>query len=214
MIFWWMCFAGTLSQMGDYYFLDGIELHLTSGVVIMTAEEVKEDRFTYSWREEGEFWSFDKRNVKSVKYFSWVVEGLKPKKETKTAVQRRISGDPIVYETGGQRFLKVRHVDQRGRSTEGRVHLNLVDALWEIPSEAEQSTLALSMVNVEGEAELELRFYDLKGQLLYKVFVDLDTVSRTRKERKEATLSHQFSLPDAIDLKSLGLVEVMVTSKK
>ena len=210
---WLFCFLSW--QYEAYYFLDGVELHLDTGVVIMTAQEVKEDRFTYSWREDGEFLSFEKRNVKSVKYFSWPVRGIKPKKSTKTAVQRRISGDPVAYDVKGVTYLKVRHVDDRGRSTEGRVFNNLVRELREVSSQPDgESVMALKMINVKDQADLELRFYNKKGKLLYKAFVDLGTVTRSRKDRKAEVLHHQFELPESLDIESLGLVEALILDKK
>lgn len=201
-------------QESSYYFLDGIELHLDNGLVIMTAEEVKEDRFTYSWREEGEFFSYEKRNVKSVKYFSWPVPGVKPKKTTKTAVQRRISGDPVVYKAGGVTFIKVRHVDARGRSTEGRVFNNIIKVLRQAEGgDAGDTLMQLKMVNFVPHYHLELRFYNRKGALLFKVFQDLESLKRSRKDRKEEVLHHQFLLPDSLDFESLGLVEAMLSKK-
>jgi len=211
----WLLLSSLNWQYTEYYFLDGVELHLDTGVVIMTAEEVKEDRFTYSWREDGEYLSFEKRNVKSVKYFSWPVRGIKPKKSRKTAVQRRISGDPITYDVKGVTYMKVRHVDARGRSTEGRVFNNLVKELKEVSQNADGETvMALKMINVKEQADLELRFYNLEGKLLYKAFVDLEKVDRSRKDRKANELHHQFSLPESLEMASLGLVEALVMTKK
>lgn len=215
MSFLWLLLASwNHYQYEEYYFLDGIELHLDTGVIIMTAEAVKEDRFTYSWREEGEFISFEKRNVKSVKYFSWPVMGIKPKKVSKTAVQRRIKGDPVAYKVKGVSYLKVRHVDARGRSTEGRVFNNLVKELREVAKTPDnESVMALKIVNVNEKSDLELRFYNTKGKLLYKTFLDLGSVKRSKKERKEQVLHHQFQLPDSLEFEALGLVEAMFTKK-
>lgn len=210
----WVALLFWQAQYSEYYFLDGIELHLDTGVIIMTSEEVVEDRFTYSWREEGEFISFEKRNVKSVKYFSWPVKGVKPKRTSKTAVQRRIKGDAVVYRVNDVAYLKVRHVDARGRSTEGRVFKNLIKELREVSAASDDaSTMSMKVINVDPQADVELRFFDNKGKLLYKAFVDLAAVERSKKDRKDGVLFHRFELPDSLDINQLGLVEAQISKK-
>ena len=200
-----------LLQAGEVHYLDGVSFTLLDGTLVKTAEKVSEDRLGYTWREEGVLVVLAKVRVKDVEYFSMKVPGVAPRKKQPTAAQRRLSGLPAAYQVEGRTYLKCRHIDGRGRSTEGfgsrnRVAEIRVTGINEVGRHSLQATFA----KVTPASLITFRFYDLRGRLLFQSLLPMETASPVGGE----PFRHHFSLPGHLDLKQIGLVEVVDTKLK
>lgn len=199
-----------LSFQGDFYYLDGHAFHLRSGLIVKTVAEVKENPLFYTWQEGDAFVTLEKRNVRTVEFFSLQVPGRKPKSFLKGSTRRRISGMPVTFTNSkGDLELKTRHINQRGRSMEGQVVPNHVDRLIMQEGSGGAAFTAILDRSTLG-SQLEMRFYDLSGGLEAKAFLDVtDVENRTDLRRQSKQLHWEFSLSQAIDVKKIGLVEVI-----
>ena len=199
-----------LAFQEDHHYIDGTVLTLRNGTVIKTAYEVKEDRFFYSWREEGTYISIEKQKVKSVDYFSVLVPGPAPRIKVQPAIMRRISGASVAYEVRGATMLKCRHVDVRGRSTEGGFTYNRVEHM-KVAGEPGQGyrPMEARFSKVTKGTQAKIRIYSLKGELLYQTEFEVDEVSRSRREKREGTMTYKFQMPAEIDPQQVGLVEII-----
>ncbi len=195
----------------EHHYIDGVELTLNDGTVIKTASDLNEDRLFYTWEEEGTTVSIERKKVRSIQYFSMRVKGPAPRKKTKTAVQRRISGLPVAYERKGVTFFKVMHVDARGRNADGSPVPNRVKELFKGGMQGSDHLLSVDFSQTRKDTLARFRFYSQKGQLLCQSFVPVgDPVS---KDRKSKTERYNFTVPAAINLEKLGLVEVFSESQ-
>ena len=186
-----------------HYYIDGVEIHLRDGTIIKTAAEIVDERLFYRWEEDGMVVSVEKNKVSAIRYFSMRVKGRPPVKHTKTLIQRRISGKPVTYKYKEVRYFKFRHVDDRGRTAEGRAP-NQLKQLKQIEGESEgYHTLEAVFAKTVPGTRVSFRFYNLEGRIMAKAFAQI-------KEKPEKTEPpYRFSVPNTIDLDKLGLVEVV-----
>ncbi len=198
----------------EFYYIDGVELHLVNGTVIKTAAELHEDQYSYTWVEDGLTIAIEKFRVKSIRHFSMRVKGRIPHKTYKTAAQRRISGKPITYRWEGATYLKCRHVDRRGRAAEGGVALNVVKELRIAGRDETGLMLLTTFSKITAKTRIIFRFYDMKGKIIHEAFADMDRVSGSRKKRQRKNAgTYSFTTP-SLDPESLGLIEVTSTKKE
>ena len=188
----------------DHHYLDGVEILMRDGSIIKTISDLREDRFFYTWEEEGTTVSVEKKKVRSIRYFSMLVKGPAPRKKTKTALQRRISGQPIAYQRDGATYLKVMHVDARGRSADGTPVPNRVKELFQSGHTDTDHEMAVDFQKSEAGTLARFRFYSLRGKLLFQTVITIDKSSGKKKK----IVQYPFTIPNSIDLKKLGLVEV------
>jgi len=170
---------------GEFYYLDGTLFEMEDGTVVKTAADIRETPWFYYWDEENVEVRFAKNRVRSIGYFSMRVEGRRPPKSYRKAVQRRISGHPVIYSRDGARYLKVRHISPSGRPTEG---LPIADYVAEI-------AFALR----------DAWTLDLQGKGLFTYFLEIDPAKRRPVKGGHV---YTFQLPAAIDVATIGLVEV------
>lgn len=203
-----------IAFQGDFYYLDGHAFHLRNGVVIKTVAEIKEDRLFYRWQEGDAFLSIEKRNVRTVEFFTLRVPGNRPSSTFRSASRRRISGMPVAYTNQqGDTILKTRHINDRGRSLEGQPMLNRVAEL-RIAKGADPVFFTAEFDQSKVGSSVELRFYDLEGNLEAKAFLDVkDIDSRTDLRKEKGKLLWQFSLSGGIEVQKIGLVEVLSTEE-
>jgi hypothetical protein len=204
------CFA----FQSEFYFLDGHAFHLQNGVIVKTVAEVSENRLFYNWQEGESYISIEKRNVKTVELFSLKVPGRKPRTVFKNTTRRRISGIPVAYENKkGETLLKTRHVNQRGRSMEGKPVPNRVERLV-MDQAAQGSVFTVEFDKTTANTNVELRFYNLKGDLEAKAFLEVaDPKTNDKLIRNGKTYSWNFGLSDRIQVKKIGLVEVLTVEE-
>ncbi len=201
-----LCFA--LMLLGEFYFIDGLEFLLVDGTIIKTAAEVQEDRFTYSWEEEGMRVNLSKTRVRSVTPFSLKVSGRAKSLAYKNRVQRRISGRPIHYQREGRTFLKCRHVNEKGMSNEGGAAPNQVaEVEWlDAGGAAENEAIAYFVKSTAGST-VSFSFYDLRGVKLYETSVRVEGARKPRKKKK-ALQPVRFTVPVELEPSLFGLLEV------
>ena len=193
-----------LGHFQGHYYIDGTEIHLDDGTIIKTSSEVKMERLFYTWFEEGVAVSVSRDHVRTINYFSMRVEGQPPLKIPRSRIQRRLSGKSVLYESNGNRFLKFRHVDGRGRSAEGR-SANVLKVLQVHDPQANETYRAVSaqFAKTQPGSQVTFRFYNLRGELQTESSLSIDK----KKGRGEATYS--FEIPANLDVAQLGLVEVI-----
>ncbi len=176
---------------------------MKSGLIIKTTAELKEDKFFYSWLEDGVPAQVEKRNVRTIKYFSMKVSGTPPKTQKVTAAQRRLTGKPIHYERDGQLYLKCRHIDDKGRSQEGGGALNYVREI-QVGSVADgYRQLKLVLRSETPGSIINLKFYNRRGKLVARADADIKT-----SKKKNQTSDPMITLDASLDMKALGLIEV------
>lgn len=191
----------------ESYFLDAVEIIMRDGTIIKTSAEVIEDRLFYSWNEDGYNVTLEKARVKSIRYFAVRVPGRKPYQKSKNATQRRISGQTVAFEVEGQARLKCRHVDLKGRSTEGiGTTLNLVAYLGEIEQSVDGRVMEVSFTKTTPASTAIFKFYDLKGALLFSGSLDIPA---GKGRGKTQTQNLNLVVPNELDLFQVGLVEVI-----
>lgn len=202
-----LCIA--LLLLGEFYYLDGIEFRLLDGTIIKTAAEVEEDRFTYSWEEDGVRVNLSKTRVRSFTTFSMRVPGRPRALRYRTKVQRRISGRPISYQRGGRTFLKCRHVNEKGLSNEGGAAPNQVrEVEWRDAGGAHENELIAYFVKSTAGSTVSFSFYDTRGVKLYEAFVVVKDSIKPRKKKKKGLAEARFTVPAELELGLFGLLEV------
>lgn len=203
------------SFQGNSYFLDGHAFHLRSGVIVKTVADVKESSQFYTWQEGTSFITLEKRNVRHVEFFSLRVPGNRPKSTSRSATRRRISGIPVAFTNKqGETEIKTRHINQRGRSVEGQKVPNRVDRLT-TKAEAHGAFYEVAFANYTVGSNVELRFYDLKGNLQAKAFLEVaEPNGQVHLQKNRDALVWNFSLSDQINVQKLGLVEVITLEDK
>ena len=201
-------------QVDEFYYKDGTEIQLVNGLIIRTFEKVSDTPTNLSWREDGEYIVISKAHVQSTRTFSMRLRGRAPHKEYKKSSQRRVTGSAIAYKKAGDTYLRVTHLNARGRNISGMLTKNIVkEVKVESTHATKGTTLRILMQRFTPKHHLELRFYDTKGKKLQTCYSDLDKVPQSRQQKKARTLQFELTLQANIDPNRLGLLEAVSTSK-
>jgi len=190
---------------GEFYYLDGTLFEMEDGTVVKTAADIRETPWFYYWDEENVEVRFAKNRVRSIGYFSMRVEGRRPPKSYRKAVQRRISGHPVIYSRDGARYLKVRHISPSGRPTEGLPIADYVAEIGVQPKPGAATECAVHMRREQAGSRIGIAFFDLQGKGLFTYFLEIDPAKRRPVKGGHV---YTFQLPAAIDVATIGLVEV------
>lgn len=195
----------TAWMQSEHYYLDGVTFYLVDGTEIRTTATIRENMLEYTWTEGHVEINLPKRDVESMDYFSMRVPGRRPYKTYRNASQRRVSGRSVAYSRDQQTFLRVRHIDFRGRSAEGRSNASQVKELQIMAPDGERRAMRASFARVMGNSLLTFRFYDLKGNRLF------EKVGRSEEIQaaKDGPTVFEFTVPASLDPEQVGLVEVI-----
>lgn len=200
-----------LSFFQNHYYQDGIEVRMRNGTTYKTASEITEDKFFYTWKEDGLTISLEKSRVVYFNYFSMKVQGRPPQKKVKTSVQRRLTGESVAYLRDGQTHLRVRHVNLVGKSAEGGGAPCYVGNLA-FAEKSDKGNLLRVTYKVQSSDPVTstFTFYNLRGYPICKVNLDVPPRPKKKKKKKKDQITwYDLQLPKEVMAKDIGLVEVV-----